>query len=613
MKTQRLLYAILLILFTTLTHATLYEDSEDGNIDGWDIYSNSSGEATISNFMDDEWGSKVICLHGAGKSDGYRLRLSNGDNWNDTNNYGITWSMKYSEDFTVYISVETTNGRRYFAYRPINETTGLVGSYINIGLGFIVKDGLWERHRHNLVAELGKYEPNNTLLSINGFLIRGTGYVDEIATFNPKRITVYEDAEDKNIDGWGIYSDSSGEAIISNIMDSQRKSRVIKLQGQGKSDGYNLRLANGEKWQNRRDKMIKWSMKYSEDFTIYVSVETTYGRRYLTYRPEGSSGLSGSYINIPIGLDSNNGTWQTVNRDLQGDIHRFEQNNRLLSVNEFLIRGSGLLDDIALITDDAFFHPSVVGHYDGSPSESITLSSSNNTLLKNQDGVLEIVDVTDSSNPVLVGEYSDGDLLHYFRFSNDDSKVFAMGYQGLSIIDVSDRSNPFLIGSYSMSGGSSFTISEDEKKLFISVSGESELKTIDISDPSNPVLVEDYNIPAIAYYRVLSSDKNRAFIAEGGSLKIMDISDIEHPILIGLYRGRNIRQMSISNDDNKLFISDDEGFKVIDVSNPSNIFLYAQYNIEHLISFAVSSDGNKVYISADIQSELLILDMYRAI
>lgn len=76
---------------------------------------------------------------------------------------------------------------------------------------------------------------------------------------------------------------------------------------------------------------------------------TSNGPRFIEYTPSDTNGgVSGEYIHYGLGTEANNGTWQTFTRDLEADLQAYEPGNELLAVNGFLIRGSGLVDDIEL-------------------------------------------------------------------------------------------------------------------------------------------------------------------------------------------------------------------------------------------------------------------------
>ena len=159
----------------------VYEDAEDGDTQGWIVYSNNSGTATIRNIMDNDRGNRVIELSGEGRSDGYAL----GSNawWNDRSHDNLRWSMNYSEDFTIYISTWTTNGHRYLVYRPINNSSGLNGESIGIGLGTDVDNGVWRTISRNIAEDIANAEEDNELVSINAFFVRGSGRIDDIESF----------------------------------------------------------------------------------------------------------------------------------------------------------------------------------------------------------------------------------------------------------------------------------------------------------------------------------------------------------------------------------------------------------------------------------------------
>ena len=55
------------------------------------------------------------------------------------------------------------------------------GTYIHHGLGNIA-DGTWRSVMRDLEADLKEAEPDNELQAVLGFLIRGSGRVDDIRT-----------------------------------------------------------------------------------------------------------------------------------------------------------------------------------------------------------------------------------------------------------------------------------------------------------------------------------------------------------------------------------------------------------------------------------------------
>ena len=169
----------------TLGAATVYEDAEDGKTYGWSIYDNRPKRAKISNVFDDECQSRVIQLRGAGTRNGYVLRNEDGSPWHNSEQFTIQWSMKYDEDFVVYLDVETTAGHRYIYYTPDDYDDLGSDKYVHHGLGSLATDGKWRTFTRDLQADLEDAQPGVTILEVNGFLIRGSGRVDDIKLSQP--------------------------------------------------------------------------------------------------------------------------------------------------------------------------------------------------------------------------------------------------------------------------------------------------------------------------------------------------------------------------------------------------------------------------------------------
>ena len=144
---------------------------------------------------------------------------------------------------------------------------------------------------------------------------------------------------------WRVYDAQPSGASITVINDFR-----VKLKGNGTANGYIL----GGSWKNKHETKIAWAHKFSENFIIYVSVQTLKGHRYLYYTPiDKDLGIRGSnknYIHHGLGAYAKRGVWETFVQDLQQDLQDFEPNNKILSVDAFLVRGSGMIGDIELFS-----------------------------------------------------------------------------------------------------------------------------------------------------------------------------------------------------------------------------------------------------------------------
>ncbi|PID99943.1 MAG: hypothetical protein CSA81_14255, partial [Acidobacteria bacterium] len=160
---------------------TIWEDGEDGNTLGWDIYDNDPPGAAIAIVHDDEAASQVVEFTGAAMQNGYRLRQADGTDFNETEHKILQWSVKYSENFVIYIAVQTTLGFRYLYYTTAETSNLGDGSTIHHGLGRSAADGSWHTFTRDLSYDLKDAQPDNELLSVQAFLIRGSGRIDNIS------------------------------------------------------------------------------------------------------------------------------------------------------------------------------------------------------------------------------------------------------------------------------------------------------------------------------------------------------------------------------------------------------------------------------------------------
>lgn len=166
--------------------------------------------------------------------------------------------------------------------------------------------------------------------------------------------TIYEDAEDRKVTGWVIFDKTPAGASISNTYDIDKNSRVITLTGNAKENGFRLGNHAGAlgAWSNAKQFVLCWDMKFATAFDIYITVNTSFGQRYLAYSPlDKNLGINvkqPNFIHHGIGKTKQNGQWHTIQRNLEADLLAFEPNNTLLTVNGFFVRGSGSLDNILL-------------------------------------------------------------------------------------------------------------------------------------------------------------------------------------------------------------------------------------------------------------------------
>ena len=358
MKLQNMVrtFFLILMLFGTL-NATVYENGEDNTINRWTITDANPVNAVVQNIYDNDINSKVISLNGASYDNQYMI--GNFPNkvgeWNETQKFNLSWSLHNSDGFLIDVLLETQNGLRYIRYRDNDVDGGLDGDVIQQGLGYDASNGIWQNFTRDLEYDLEEFEPNNHIISVSGLMIRGNCKVDNIELEGDvlpvsEGFIVYEDAEDGEISKWVISDNIPEGAVVTNVIDSETQSRVIKLQS---AESYDNQYTLGGAWNNSKQLNIKWDMKTTEGFIIDVVVSTEQGVRYLRYvdREEAYQGIvDDEVIYHGLGYYSTNGNWHTFTRNLAKDLKEIEPNNNLLAVDSFNIRANASLDNIELFT-----------------------------------------------------------------------------------------------------------------------------------------------------------------------------------------------------------------------------------------------------------------------
>jgi len=163
--------------------ATLYEDAKDGNTDGWSVIDNDPAGASITNLYDTDKESRVIELSGSGLDNIFILLKADGvSSWENRTSEIIEWTMKFTEPFEISIKIETLQGTRFLIYT--DAATDALGTDKDIyyGLSETARNGTWQTFARNLTDDLKNAQPDNELISIEDFRVRGSGRVDDIKT-----------------------------------------------------------------------------------------------------------------------------------------------------------------------------------------------------------------------------------------------------------------------------------------------------------------------------------------------------------------------------------------------------------------------------------------------
>lgn len=168
--------------------------------------------------------------------------------------------------------------------------------------------------------------------------------------------TVYSDAEGGTLHDWRVADKTPEGASVLNVADPDNaQNRVIQTAGTGTQNSFILGNTNPTRgWNNTLQTNITWRSKADENFRVYVRVTTPAGWRYLWYDSRSIDVLenaNGNYIHHGLGTDARDGQWHTYTRDLLADLQVAQPDNTITGVHAMIIRGSVLIDDVALLGD----------------------------------------------------------------------------------------------------------------------------------------------------------------------------------------------------------------------------------------------------------------------
>jgi len=189
--------------------------------------------------------------------------------------------------------------------------------------------------------------------------------------------------------------------------------------------------------------------------------------------------------------------------------------------------------------------------------------------------------------------------------------VFAQGnyvYVGnnqeqLIVIDVSQPSNPTIVGQVTVGSIEDITVVGGYAYL---ATGRTGIQIVDVSNPSNPAIVVSYDTPDLAYGIFVSG--GFAYIADSSSgLMLIDVSDPTAPSEIATLDTSYAIDVFVTG--NYAYIADfNGGLRVIDISNPAHPQEVDTYTPENGFAYGVFVSDGYAYVTGSL-GEVVVLDV----
>ncbi len=249
-------------------------------------------------------------------------------------------------------------------------------------------------------------------------------------------------------------------------------------------------------------------------------------------------------------------------------------------------------------------------------------------VVSNTDDALTIIDVSDPTNPTIVGDLQDNTTLdgaRYVEVVGDYAFISAISASRIVSVDISDKTNPFIVDSIVPSTFSLWDFNIDGNYLYIAPNtGAYCFVTLDISDPTNLNEISVLQDPngkfcqgTIAIYvEDGSAYTNGTSGVTGEYFTVADVSDPFNPTFVGnmatdpTYSDMNCQDFHKAGD--YVFCTSWKRNSVIsiDVSNPQSPVVADEFQDGILMDTAVYTEavGHYTLIGAYGSDYLTILD-----
>lgn len=214
-------------------------------------------------------------------------------------------------------------------------------------------------------------------------------------------------------------------------------------------------------------------------------------------------------------------------------------------------------------------------------------------------GRLEIVDISNPRMPVQLGHSILDISLSPINVSVSNNIAYVTGGGGLVTVDVTNPTNPTVLGSYtggahsgSVVGGIAYLITDNGFQI------------VDVSDPSNPTLLGESDLSPYSGISDIFVSGTTAYIIsnndpESGGLLMVDVTDPHSPQLLGVQNIGGALRVYVSNNV-ACVISEGPlwGYSklwLVNIADPTNPTLFESLNVQGETT-DIFAQGNRIYL-----------------
>jgi hypothetical protein len=195
---------------------------------------------------------------------------------------------------------------------------------------------------------------------------------------------------------------------------------------------------------------------------------------------------------------------------------------------------------------------------------------------------LLIIDVSDPFHPITIGEYNRDIYIGDMAVDGDFAYLLTL-VPGLHILNITDPANPFPIGTCSFYGGHGLCLSGNY--AYVGISSVCGFKIIDVSQPSSPIVIGEYVQAGEIQHISVSGDYAFIFNTTSGYFSLLEKISISNPTS-PVRKARSVFP-SWTNDvwisGIYAYLATENGLKVVDISVPTSPSLIASENRTYFV------------------------------
>ena len=231
-------------------------------------------------------------------------------------------------------------------------------------------------------------------------------------------------------------------------------------------------------------------------------------------------------------------------------------------------------------------------------------------LLVGNGAVLSIIDASDPSNLVILGEVSVADPVRSIDISPDGARVAISDWRStIHLVDISNRSAPQARGGLVVADNRQpYGLDIVGNRLYVALR-DAGLGIFDISDLDNPGALGTTAMGATGFVFDLEVRGNYAYLADDAEgVTVVDISNDASPAMVGAYAGSTLASRIVIDGSRAYVARRSNGFDILDLSVATAPTLIGNYDTPAIV-YGVQPLGADRLVVADGYNGSFVFDI----